>query len=186
MIKIDFKLKDEEIKRQLEVTKKLKKLPKLIKNRLVAETIKQVKELTPVGVPPELTKKENRTTKIKINVMGENGRYKKVTKTFLTKEGDIWQRYWAGYRGGSLRGAWMYKHSDDFTAMVFNPLEYASYVEKGHRGQPGRYIAPLGKKGKTSWVYGKFFLKRTEKNIESRKNTIAQKALEEYLKKCGL
>lgn len=155
MIKIDFKIKDEEIKRQLREIGKMKIAPKTIKNRLVAETIKQVKELTPVGVAPDVVP-------------------------------EIHQKYWAGYRGGSLRGAWMYKNSDDCTAVVFNPLEYASYVEKGHRGQPGRYIARLGKKGKTSWVYGKFFLKRTEKNIESRKNSIAQKALEAYLKKCGL
>lgn len=155
MIKIDFKIKDEEIKRQLREIGKMKIAPQIIKNRLIAETIKQAKELTPVGVTPDVVP-------------------------------EIHQKYWAGYRGGSLRGAWMYKHSDDFTAVVFNPLEYASYVEKGHRGQPGRYIAPLGKKGKTSWVYGKFFLKRTEKNIESRKNSIAQKALKEYLKKCGL
>lgn len=155
MIKIDFEVKSKKIEEHLKKLEKLHEMPKFVKNRLVAETIKQVKELTPVGVAPDVLP-------------------------------EIHKKYWAGYRGGSLRNAWTYKDSDDYTAVVINPLEYASYVEKGHRGQPGRYIAPLGKKGKRSWVKGKFFLKKTIKNINEKKNDIAKKVLEEHLKKCGL
>ena len=67
------------------------------------------------------------------------------------------QEYWAGYSGGSLRDAWtilpIEKHGDQYTVTIINNLEYASYVEYGHRQTPGRYVPALGKTLKACLLY---------------------------------
>lgn len=80
------------------------------------------------------------------------------------------QEYWAGYRGGSLRDAWMIlpveKHGDVYEITVVNNLDYASYVEYGHRQTPGRYVPALGKSLKVSWVKGRFMLTISEQEVK--------------------
>lgn len=53
------------------------------------------------------------------------------------------------------------------TVTITNNVEYAPYVEYGHRQKPGRYVPILGKRLVESWVPGQFMLKRATKNIES-------------------
>ncbi len=60
-----------------------------------------------------------------------------------------------------------------------NPVEYASYVEFGHRQQPGRYVPALGKQLKQGWVKGRFMLTISEGEIQD----IAPKVIEAKLKK---
>lgn len=80
------------------------------------------------------------------------------------------QEHWAGYRGGSLRDAWMIlpveKHGDVYEITVVNNLDYASYVEYGHRQTPGRYVPALGKSLKVSWVKGRFMLTISEQEVK--------------------
>ena len=40
-------------------------------------------------------------------------------------------------------------------------MEYASYVERGHRQTPGRYVPAIGKRLKASWVPGQWFMQRS-------------------------
>ena len=54
-----------------------------------------------------------------------------------------------------------------FVIEVINPVEYASYVEYGHRQEPGRYVAAIGKRLKRSWVEGKFMLTISTQEIEA-------------------
>ena len=100
--------------------------------------LNKVKKRTPVGVAPKFD--GPKTVKVK----GASGK----SRTFLTRSGAIREQYWAGYRGGSLRDAWtilpIEKHGDQYTVTVINNLEYASYVEYGHRQTPGRYVPALG------------------------------------------
>ena len=80
------------------------------------------------------------------------------------------KEHWAGYRGGSLRDAWMIlpveKHGDVYEITVVNNLDYASYVEYGHRQTPGRYVPALGKSLKVSWVPGKLMLTISEQQVK--------------------
>lgn len=80
------------------------------------------------------------------------------------------QEHWAGYRGGSLWDAWMIlpveKHGDVYEITVVNNLDYASYVEYGHRQTPGRYVPALGKSLKVSWVKGRFMLTISEQEVK--------------------
>ena len=86
-----------------------------------------------------------------VKVQGASGK----SKTFLTRSGAIRDKYWSGYKGGTLRDAWtilpVEKHGDQYLVTVVNNTEYASYVEYGHRQTPkicsGIGKAPEGKLG---------------------------------------
>ena len=149
--------------------------------RLLAKVVKR----TPVGKKPELQGKKT------IKVKGKSGKQ----RTFLTAEAARLQQYWGGYHGGTLRRGWTggqkvkpedyanglkVTHSGGtYIIEVVNPVEYASYVEYGHRQTPGRYVPALGKRLKTGWVKGKFMLTISEDEIRRD----APRILENKLKK---
>lgn len=140
--------------------------------RLLTKVVKR----TPVGRRPKLD--GPKTVKVK----GLNGK----SRTFLSKNGAILQKYWKGYQGGTLKRNWtvgeIQKVGDSYQIEVINPTEYASYVEYGHRQTPGRYIPALGKRAKIAWVPGKFMLTISEKQLQSQSPAILEKKLDEYLK----
>lgn len=62
---------------------------------------------------------------------------------------------------GDLRNNWKYdviKKGDAYIVVIYNQLEYASFVEKGHR------IVVAGKT--VDWVEGRFMMKLTEDEME--------------------
>lgn len=69
---------------------------------------------------------------------------------------------------------------------IYNPKEYASFVEFGHRQEVGRYVPALGKKLKVPWVEGKFMLTLSIQEVEELLPQIAnkytQKAIKDLLK----
>lgn len=99
------------------------------------------------------------------------------------KRGDIYTKRinTTGKIGGTLRRGWtagqdaagyanslpIYSSGSVFVIEVINPVEYASYVEYGHRQEPGRYVAAIGKRLKRSWVEGKFMLTISTQEIEA-------------------
>ena len=96
------------------------------------------------------------------------------------------EEYWPGYRGGSLRDAWtilpIEKHGDQYTVTIINNLEYASYVEYGHRQTPGRYVPALGKTLTASWVPGKLMLTISEQEVKVLVPSILNDMLYDALK----
>lgn len=74
------------------------------------------------------------------------------------------------------------KTGKTFTVEVVNPVHYASYVEFGHRQEPGRYVPAIGKQLKVSWVEGKYFLFKSETNLERIAPSMLQKRLDRYLR----
>lgn len=96
------------------------------------------------------------------------------------------EEYWPGYRGGSLRDAWtilpIEKHGDQYTVTIINNLEYASYVEYGHRQTPGRYVPALGKTLMASWVKGRFMLTISEQEVKTLAPSILNDMLYDALK----
>ena len=62
------------------------------------------------------------------------------------------------------------KNGNDFTIEVINPVEYASYVEYGHRTVNGGYVK------------GQYFLTTAEQIVEMEKEQILQKELDKFLK----
>ena len=75
----------------------------------------------------------------------------------------------------------VYSSGHDYIILIYNPMEYASYVEDGHRTRKGK-----GKKASRInskfWVEGRFMLKLTQDDIEQRipdfLNRVEQKLVE--------
>ena len=94
-----------------------------------------------------------------------------------------------GKKGGTLRRGWtngkssnatayansltLNKVGSDYVIEIINPVEYASYVEYGHRTRNHK-----------GWVEGKFMLTISEDELRRSAPHILQKKLEKYLKGC--
>lgn len=94
----------------------------------------------------------------------------------------------SGKVGGTLRRGWSMKqlhHFDDtYVIEIINPVEYASYVEYGHRQTPGRYVPAIDAKLKVSWVKGQFMLTTSEKEISNIAPKFLETRLNQLLKEC--
>lgn len=94
-----------------------------------------------------------------------------------------------GWTGGKTSGAATYaqslpvtKGAGTYTIEVINPVEYASYVEFGHRQQPGRYVPAIGKRLKAGWVNGQYFLTLSEDDLERIAPALLEKKLNGLLR----
>lgn len=125
---------------------------------LAARFLAKVKKRTPVGVQPE--------------------------QGTLTDE--EYSAYWGSYTGGTLRRGWtigdITRKPNGYEVEIINPVEYASYVEFGHRQTPGRYVPQIGKKLKRAWSPGKFMMTFTEQEIQSMAPAMIQKKFEKFLR----
>ena len=99
--------------------------------------------------------------------------------------------------GGTLRRGWTAEqqqdvmtyvnslnvtHSgDSFTIEIVNPVEYASYVEFGHRQKPGRFVPAIGKRLKKSWVEGKFMLTISSQEVQEAAPGVLERKLQRKL-----
>lgn len=142
--------------------------------RLLAKVVRR----TPVGQTPKID--GPKTVKVK----GESGK----SKSLLSKKGAILERYWSGYQGGILRRSWtvgeINRNGENYEIEISNPVQYASYVEYGHRQTPGQYIPALGKRAKKAWVPGKFMMTISEKELQKMTPKLLEKKLEVYLRRC--
>ena len=95
----------------------------------------------------------------------------------ISKVGGTLRRGWTG---GENSNAKSYANSlkinkvgNDYVIEIINPVEYASYVEFGHR--------TANHKG---WVEGQFMLTISEQEIQSAAPAILERKLNDYLKRC--
>lgn len=91
--------------------------------------------------------------------------------------------------GGNLRRAWgtkdrlvVTKTGSQYTVMLMNSSEYASYVEYGHRQTPGRYVPAIDKKLKSGWVEGKFMMTKSEEEIRRIAPALLEKEFAQFIK----
>lgn len=81
----------------------------------------------------------------------------------------------SGKTGGTLRRNWtidadITKVGNEYEIVVFNPTEYASYVEFGHRTA-----------NHAGWVKGRFMMTESEIELESQAPQILERKLEKLL-----
>lgn len=161
----------------------IKGLSKELAARLLSKVIRR----TPVGKKP-FGKDTKKTVKIKTS---------KGNRSYLTKEGAILEQYWSGYQGGTLRRGWtggkkqkvseyikdlkVNKNGEVYEIVIQNNVEYATYVEFGHRQTPGRYVPALGKKLKKGWVPGQFMLTISEQELEGELPKIIERKIKNFL-----
>lgn len=63
---------------------------------------------------------------------------------------------------------------------ISNNVEYAPYVEEGHRSRPGRYVPELGAQLLQGWVPGQHMLRRATNNVESMLPGLGEKLVKQY------
>lgn len=102
------------------------------------------------------------------------------------KKGDTYMKAKStGKMGGTLRRGWMVgpiiKEGNTIKVEIFNPVEYASYVEYGHRQEPGRYVPALGKQLKQGWVFGKFMLHNSKEELDKITPRVIENKLRKYM-----
>ena len=166
---------------------------KELTGRLLAKVIKR----TPVGQrPAEYNGKDGmKKRKETHEVTGANGKKKKM----LTSDAARYQQYWAGYVGGTLRRGWtggqnvnavqfaqqmhVNNNGGNHKIDVINYVEYAQYVEYGHRQTPGRYVPALGKSLKSSFVKGQFMLTKSVAEVDSIAQAVVDKKVNNFLEK---
>ncbi len=131
--------------------------------RLLAKVIKR----TPVG---DYTKEIEVTAKRKSSKHNKGDVYKKRVADGSGKTGGTLRRGWTSNSheeaaSGSGRGAdptgfasylKVHHFGDTYVINIVNPVEYASYVENGHRTRGGK-----------GWVAGKFMLTMSENEIQA-------------------
>ena len=93
------------------------------------------------------------------------------------------------------------QEGDSYAIEIINSMNYASYVEYGHRQEPGRfvpgywegnkfvYVKDAKEQGiktgmvlKKAWVKGRFMLTKSEVELESKMPRILEKRLEKKLR----
>ncbi len=146
---------------------------------LAARLLRKVIKRTPVGENQYETKTVN-------------GKQKK----YVIRNGGTLRRGWTARteeeaENGSSKNAkdWanslaVKKIGDIFQIEVINPVHYASYVEYGHRQEPGRYVPAIGKRLKASWVEGKYMLTISEKELESQIPALLERKMKKYIEEC--
>lgn len=150
-VKLDYK-ELEKLKEQIEkfgdptqVDQFFESCAKELAARLLAKVIKR----TPVGQYPE-----------------ETG-----------KKGGTLRRGWTGGQGSNAtafaNSMTVNKVGTDYVIEIINPVNYASYVEYGHRTRNHK-----------GWVEGKFMLTISEDEIRNSAPRILENKLKNYLKGC--
>ncbi len=156
--------------------------------RLLAEVIKR----TPVG---------DYSKEIEV-VAKRDSKYHKKGDTYTKKVNP------SGKKGSTLRRGWTSKtheeaesggkanakayadsltihHDGNMVAIeIVNPVEYASYVEYGHRQTPGRYVPAIGKQLKQGWVQGQFMLTLSVQKIQNLAPKVLESKIKKFLREC--
>lgn len=101
--------------------------------------------------------------------------------------GGTLRRGWTGGKDANpasyAESFWVMYDGNTYTVTLTNPVEYASYVEYGHRQQPGRYVPAINARLKKSWVEGRFFMTRSELEAEAEFPKIIEKRVEQELRR---
>lgn len=171
---------------------------------LAARLLAKVIPRTPVGHKPDFLL-DSPDVKVKLrstrNAKLKNGmtlkREAMQNRSFLSADGATYQRYWSDYQGGDLRRGWtggkkipakqyaqmlpIRKVGSAYVIEVINPLEYASYVENGHRQTPGRYVPALNRQLVKGWIDGVHMLEISENEVRNSTKGVLARNLKRYM-----
>lgn len=129
---------------------------------------------------------------IKIDTKGLDGLLDKVNNlspkideavsTAMTAEGLSWRddvRDNTPVDTGDLRRSWELNGPDKkgfkFEMDLANNLEYALYIELGHRQEPGRFVPAIGKRLVADYVPGSYMLRDGTRRLEETLKPAVQK-----------
>lgn len=75
------------------------------------------------------------------------------------------------------------RSANAYSVDVVNHMHYASYVENGHRQEPGRFVPAIGKRLKKKWVEGQFFMKNSQSQFSEAWAGFLTSRLDKFLRK---
>lgn len=78
------------------------------------------------------------------------------------------------------------RKGDNLEITIYNPLDYASFVEYGHRQEPGRYVPVIGKKLKNAWVEGHYMATIAIKDVEEKMPARFEQQFKAWIASLGL
>jgi len=90
----------------------------------------------------------------------------------------------ASYSKASVKS--VIRKGDLLEITIYNPIEYASFIEYGHRQIVGKYVPILGKKLKQPWVVGKYMATIAIKEIEDQIPTRFEERFKQWIKDLGV
>lgn len=193
----------EKWQKQIEKMSKPREIEKLMRKciqEVAMETLRRTIEKTPVSD----------TIKIQVEQMDDFGN--KVRYKSGKNKGKVKMKTEVIHTGGTLRRGWIattqaeaeanknekpddtkirnyvyrlrvHKKGDTYQVWLVNPVEYASYVELGHRQMPGRYVPAIGKRLKSSFVEGKKMLDKSMKEVNAKMDIVIDEILQDYFDK---
>lgn len=86
---------------------------------------------------------------------------------------------------GLLQDSWkmteVVDHGSYVEITVYNPVDYASHVEYGHKQEVGRYVPQIGKRLVRPRVEGQFFLKKSVEIVDDEAPEIIKRELKKAL-----
>lgn len=139
-------------------------------NEISARFLTRVKKLTPVGKGEYETFGEALSAKMSGQRQKEKG-----IKLHKLRPGGYLRRGWNAIPAKRLGNV--------YKATVGNNVEYAPYVEYGHRQQPGRFVPVLGKRLKRTWVPGVHMMQKSHDAIRKEVPVIIRRRLHEWLER---
>lgn len=131
--------------------RQLKSFSKLLNNTVNPETLDKMCRKETKNIAARLIRKAKKRTPV--------GQY----------------QFRSGRSGGTLRRGWsnteLTKQNGAYLITVFNPVEYASYVEFGHRNR-----------SHTGWIEGRFMMTNAEREVNEQAPKFLDKALSSLLR----
>ncbi len=174
----------EEFQRQLEGLQGPDKFMQDCAKELAARLLAKVIKRTPVG---DYSKEIEVTAKRNSKKHKKGEKYKKK----INQDGKTGGTLRRGWTGGEKASAKEYVDSlavhhfgDTYVIEIVNPVEYASYVEYGHRQSPGRYVPALGKRLKRGWVKGRFMMTISEQELQLITPRVLENRIKKYFEGC--
>lgn len=122
---------------------------------------------------------------------------KAKTKRVVARQGGTLRRGWtakteAEAESGGSKDPTQYARSlrvdhsgNTYSITITNPVHYASYVENGHRQQPGRFVPAIGKRLKKGFVDGQFMMAKSEAETKAEIPAVLQRRMNRFLKGGG-
>ena len=159
---------------------------------LAARLLSMVIKRTPVGENQYEDVLDDNGNK----VVYKKGKNKGKVKQRVVRQGGTLRRGWTSQteeeaENGNSKSAKEWANSliinkvgDVYEIQVVNPVHYASYVEHGHRQEPGRFVPAIGKRLVNSWVDGVFMLTLSEKDLEEIAPKIIEMKIAKFLEGC--
>lgn len=156
---------------------------------LAARFLAKVIKRTPTGLGAFEVIRDDKNNVVKY----KRGKNKGKTKLQRLTNGGTLKRAWTASsesqaESGSTPNAANFarnmkvkKIGTSYQVTITNPMQYASYVEYGHRQTPGRYIPAIGKRLKKSWVPGVFMMTISESEVQKEAPRILRKKLKARL-----